>query len=212
MNYGYIRVSAKDQNEARQLAALSGLDIPAGNIYLDKQRPKNFDRPAYQRLLRRLRSGDALYILSIDRLGRDYDEILEQWRIITKKKSADIVVLDFPLLDTRARMEGQDLTGRFMADLVLQILAYVAQKERENIRQRQAEGIAAAKAAGRCWGNPGIERPAEADDYAVLWREKKISLEEIGRRLGVSRSTAYRFVKFDKNRSEKFGENDDGKN
>ena len=194
MNYGYIRVSAKDQNEARQLAALSGLDIPAGNIYLDKQSGKNFDRPAYQRLLRRLRSGDALYILSIDRLGRDYDEILEQWRIITKKKSADIVVLDFPLLDTRARMEGQDLTGRFMADLVLQILAYVAQKERENIRQRQAEGIAAAKAAGRCWGNPGIERPAEADDYAVLWREKKISLEEIGRRLGVSRSTAYRFV------------------
>ena len=209
MNYGYIRVSAKDQNEARQLAALSGLNIPAGNIYLDKQSGKNFDRPAYQRLLRRLRSGDALYILSIDRLGRDYDEILEQWRIITKKKSADIVVLDFPLLDTRARLEGQDLTGRFVADLVLQILAYVAQKERENIRQRQAEGIAAAKAAGRCWGNPGFERPAEADDYAILWREKKISLEEIGRRLGVSRSTAYRFVKFDKNRGEKFGENDD---
>lgn len=208
MNYGYIRVSAKDQNEARQLAALSGLDIPAGNIYLDKQSGKNFDRPAYQRLLRRLRSGDALYILSIDRLGRDYDEILEQWRIITKKKSADIVVLDFPLLDTRARMEGQDLTGRFMADLVLQILAYVAQKERENIRQRQAEGIAAAKAAGRCWGNPGIERPAEADDYAILWREKKISLEEIGRRLGVSRSTAYRFVKFGEKSDGKFGKND----
>ena len=208
MNYGYIRVSAKDQNEARQLATLSGLDIPAGNIYLDKQSGKNFDRPAYQRLLRRLRSGDALYILSIDRLGRDYDEILEQWRIITKKKSADIVVLDFPLLDTRARMEGQDLTGRFMADLVLQILAYVAQKERENIRQRQAEGIAAAKAAGRCWGNPGIERPAEADDYAVLWREKKISLEEIGRRLGVSRSTAYRFVKFGEKSDGKFGKND----
>ena len=180
MNYGYIRVSAKDQNEARQLAALSGLDIPAGNIYLDKQSGKNFDRPAYQRLLRRLRSGDALYILSIDRLGRDYDEILEQWRIITKKKSADIVVLDFPLLDTRARLEGQDLTGRFVADLVLQILAYVAQKERENIRQRQAEGIAAAKAAGRRWGNPGIERPAEADDYAILWREKKFHWRKSG--------------------------------
>ena len=180
MNYGYIRVSAKDQNEARQLAALSGLNIPAGNIYLDKQSGKNFDRPAYQRLLRRLRSGDALYILSIDRLGRDYDEILEQWRIITKKKSADIVVLDFPLLDIRARLEGQDLTGRFVADLVLQILAYVAQKERENIRQRQAEGIAAAKAAGRCWGNPGIERPAEADDYAILWREKKFHWRKSG--------------------------------
>ena len=180
MNYGYIRVSAKDQNEARQLAALSGLNIPAGNIYLDKQSGKNFDRPAYQRLLRRLRSGDALYILSIDRLGCDYDEILEQWRIITKKKSADIVVLDFPLLDIRARLEGQDLTGRFVADLVLQILAYVAQKERENIRQRQAEGIAAAKAAGRCWGNPGIERPAEADDYAILWREKKFHWRKSG--------------------------------
>ena len=195
MNYGYIRVSAKDQNEARQFAALSGLDIPAGNIYQDKQSGKNFDRPAYRRLLRRLRSGDVLYILSIDRLGRNYDEILEQWRIITKKKCADVVVLDFPLLDTRARMEGQDLTGRFVADLVLQILAYVAQKERENIRQRQAEGIAAAKAAGRHWGNTKIPRPAEADQYAVLWREKKISLEEIGQRLGVSRSTAYRFVK-----------------
>lgn len=212
MNYGYIRVSARDQNEARQLAALSGLDIPAGNIYLDKQSGKNFDRPAYRRLLRRLRSGDALYILSIDRLGRDYDEILEQWRLITRKKSADIVVLDFPLLDTRARMEGQDLTGRFVADLVLQILAYVAQKERENIRRRQAEGIAAAKAAGRCWGNPGIARPAEADGYAALWREKKISLEEIGRRLGVSRSTAYRFVKSGENGRKNFGENDSEKN
>lgn len=207
MNYGYIRVSAKDQNEARQLAALSGLDIPAGNIYQDKQSGKNFDRPAYRRLLRRLRSGDTLYILSIDRLGRNYDEILEQWRIITKKKCADVVVLDFPLLDTRARMEGQDLTGRFVADLVLQILAYVAQKERENIRQRQAEGIAAAKAAGKRWGNQSIPRPAEADKYAVLWREKKISLEEIAKRLGVSRSTAYRFVKIPKESQSTFGEN-----
>lgn len=209
MNYGYIRVSAKDQNEARQLAALSGLNIPAGNIYLDKQSGKNFDRPAYQRLLRRLRSGDALYILSIDRLGRDYDEILEQWRIITKKKSADIVVLDFPLLDTRARLEGQDLTGRFVADLVLQILAYVAQKERENIRQRQAEGIAAAKAAGRCWGNPGIERPAEADDYAILWREKKFHWRKSGGDWACPEAPHIVFVKFDKNYGEKFGKNDD---
>ena len=206
--YGYIRVSTREQNEARQLAALSGLHIPSGNIHLDKQSGKNFDRPACCHLLRRLRSGDVLYIVSIDRLGRNYDDILEQWRIITKQKGADIVVLDFPLLDTRARMEGQDLTGRFVADLVLQILAYVAQKERENIRQRQAEGIAAAKAAGRCWGNPGIERPAEADDYAILWREKKISLEEIGRRLGVSRSPAYRFVKFGEKSDGKFGKND----
>lgn len=208
MNYGYIRVSAKDQNEARQLAALSGLDIPAGNIYQDKQSGKNFDRPAYRRLLRRLRPGDTLYILSIDRLGRNYDEILEQWRVITKHKSADIVVMDFPLLDTRARMEGQDLTGRFVADLVLQILAYVAQKERENIRQRQAEGIAAAKAAGKRWGNPGIPRPAVADQYAVLWREKKISLDEIARCLNVSRSTAYKFVKISVSKADNFSETD----
>ena len=210
--YGYIRVSSRDQNEDRQRLAFQELSIPAKNIFMDKQSGKDFDRPSYKRMVRRMKKDDLLYIKSIDRLGRNYEEILEQWRIITKKKCADVVVLDFPLLDTRARMEGQDLTGRFVADLVLQILAYVAQKEREDIRQRQAEGIAAAKAAGRCWGNPGIERPAEADDYAVLWREKKISLEEIGRRLGVSRSTAYRFVKFDKNHNEKFGENDDEKN
>lgn len=189
MNYGYIRVSAKDQNEARQLAALSGLDIPAGNIYLDKQSGKNFDRPAYQRLLRRLRSGDALYILSIDRLGRDYDEILEQWRIITKKKSADIVVLDFPLLDTRARMEGQDLTGRFMADLVLQILAYVAQKERENIRQRQAEGIAAAKAKGIRFGRPPLPLPENFHESYQRWKSGEITCTAAANACGLPLST-----------------------
>ena len=212
MIYGYIRVSTRDQNEARQLAALSSLDIPAGNLYRDKQSGKNFERPAYRRLLRRLHSGDVLYIPSIDRLGRNYDEILEQWRIITKRKGADIVVLDFPLLDTRARLEGQDLTGRFVSDLVLQILAYVAQKEWEDIRRRQAEGIAAARTAGKRWGNPGIPRPAVADEYAELWREKKISLNEIARRLGVSRSTSYRFVKCGKEAKEKFVENDDTEN
>lgn len=195
MNYGYIRVSSRDQNEARQLAALAPMAIPAENLFQDRQSGKDFDRPGYRRMLRRLREGDTVFLLSIDRLGRNYDEILEQWRLITRKKGADIVVLDFPLLDTRAKLEGQDLTGRFVADLVLQILAYVAQKERENIRRRQAEGIAAAKAAGRRWGNRSIPRPAEADGYARLWREKKISLEEIGRRLGVSRSTAYKFVR-----------------
>lgn len=195
MNYGYIRVSSRDQNEARQLAALAPMAIPAENLFQDRQSGKDFDRPGYRRMLRRLREGDTVFLLSIDRLGRNYDEILEQWRLITRKKGADIVVLDFPLLDTRAKLEGQDLTGRFVADLVLQILAYVAQKERENIRRRQAEGIAAAKAAGRRWGNQSIPRPAEADGYARLWREKKISLEEIGRRLGVSRSTAYKFVR-----------------
>lgn len=178
MTYAYIRVSTRDQNEDRQLAALSGLGIPAGNIYRDKQSGKNFDRPAYQRLLRRLRSGDVLYILSIDRLGRNYDEILEQWRIITKKKCADVVVLDFPLLDTRARMEGQDLTGRFVADLVLQILAYVAQKEREDIRQRQAEGIAAAKARGVKFGRPVKPLPQNFHQLHGAWRGKKITLQE----------------------------------
>ncbi len=152
MNYGYIRVSSKDQNEARQVAALETLDIPHSNLYMDEQSGKDFKRPTYRRMLRRLRPGDVLYILSIDRLGRNYDEILEQWHVIVKKKQADIVALDFPLLDTRARIEGQDLTGRFVADLVLQILAYVAQKERENIRTRQAEGIAAAKRMGVKWG------------------------------------------------------------
>ena len=189
MNYGYIRVSAKDQNEARQLAALSGLNIPAGNIYLDKQSGKNFDRPAYQRLLRRLRSGDALYILSIDRLGRDYDEILEQWRIITKKKSADIVVLDFPLLDTRARLEGQDLTGRFVADLVLQILAYVAQKERENIRQRQAEGIAAAKAKGIRFGRPPLPLPENFHESYQRWKSGEITCTAAANACGLPLST-----------------------
>jgi len=195
MNFGYVRVSTKDQNESRQLAALAKEEIPPANLYQDRQSGRDFNRPAYRRMLRRLRSGDVLYILSIDRLGRNYDEILDQWRLITKKKGADIVVLDFPLLDTRAKLEGQELTGRFLADLVLQIMAYVAQKERENIRRRQAEGIAAAKAAGRRWGNQAIQRPAEADGYAVLWREKKMTLEEIGKRLGVSRSTAYKFVR-----------------
>lgn len=195
MNFGYVRVSTKDQNESRQLAALAKEEIPPANLYQDRQSGRDFNRPAYRRMLRRLRSGDVLYILSIDRLGRNYDEILDQWRLITKKKGADIVVLDFPLLDTRAKLEGQELTGRFLADLVLQIMAYVAQKERENIRRRQAEGIAAAKAAGRRWGNRAIQRPAEADAYAALWREKKMTLEEIGKRLGVSRSTAYKFVR-----------------
>ena len=189
MTYAYIRVSTRDQNEDRQLAALSGLGIPAGNIYRDKQSGKNFDRPAYQRLLRRLRSGDVLYILSIDRLGRNYDEILEQWRIITKKKCADVVVLDFPLLDTRARMEGQDLTGRFVADLVLQILAYVAQKEREDIRQRQAEGIAVAKQQGVRFGRKPMERPPAYEKLKRQWEKGEISARNAAGQLGITHRT-----------------------
>lgn len=144
MNYGYARVSSKEQNEQRQMIALTAFGIAKKNIYMDKQSGKDFDRPRYKRLVKKLHPGDLLVIQSIDRLGRNYGEILEQWRVITKEKRVDIVVLDMPLLDTRAR--GQDLTGTFIADLVLQILSYVAQTEREMIRKRQAEGIAAAKA------------------------------------------------------------------
>ncbi len=192
MNYGYIRVSAKDQNEARQVAALETLDIPHGNLYMDKQSGKDFRRPAYCRMLKRLRAGDVLYILSIDRLGRNYDEILEQWRIIVKKKQADIVVLDFPLLDTRTRMKGQDLTGRFVADLVLQILAYVAQKERENIRARQAEGIAAAKRRGVKWGTKPKAFPPDFDDLFRKWRRGEITNSEMAQRCNMDISTIYR--------------------
>lgn len=155
MNYGYARVSSKEQNEQRQMIALTAFGIAKKNIYMDKQSGKDFDRPRYKRLVKKLHPGDLLVIQSIDRLGRNYGEILEQWRVITKEKRVDIVVLDMPLLDTRAR--GQDLTGTFIADLVLQILSYVAQTEREMIRKRQAEGIAAAKARGVKFGR----RPKE---------------------------------------------------
>ena len=192
MNYGYIRVSAKDQNEARQLAALSGLNIPAGNIYLDKQSGKNFDRPAYQRLLRRLRSGDALYILSIDRLGRNYDEILEQGRLLTKEKQVAIVVLDMPLLDTR---QGRDLTGVLITDIVLQLLSYVAQTEREFNRQRQAEGIAAAKAKGIHFGRRFKERGEDYEDVMAAWRRGEISGRAAAKKLGVAHGTFQRWCK-----------------
>ena len=192
--YGYARVSSKEQNQDRQLHALENFPVPRKNIYTDKLSGKDFNRPDYQRLIRRLRCGDVLVVLSIDRLGRNYEEILEQWRIITKKIGADVVVLDFPLLDTRARQNGSDLTGRFVADLVLQILAYTAEKERENIRRRQAEGIAAAKARGVTWGRQKLPRPAETDHYTRLWKEGSITLTQIGERLGVSRSKAYSLV------------------
>ncbi len=192
MNFGYIRVSAKDQNEARQVAALETLDIPHDNLYMDKQSGKDFDRPAYRRMLGRLQFGDVLYILSIDRLGRNYDEILEQWRIIVKQKQVDIVVLDFPLLDTRERMEGQDLTRRFIADLVLQILAYVAQKERENTRQRQAQGIAAAKQRGVKWGKKPKPFPPDFDDLFRKWRRGEITNAEMARRCNMDISSVYR--------------------
>ena len=149
--YGYVRVSTREQNEDRQLIALQELLIPTENIYMDKQSGKDFDRPQYKKLVRKLKRDDLLYIKSIDRLGRNYDEILEQWRLLTKEKGIDIVVLDMPLLDTR---RGKDLMGTFLSDIVLQLLSFVAENERTNIRQRQAEGIAAAKAKGVHMGRP----------------------------------------------------------
>ena len=157
--YGYVRVSTKDQNEARQVIAMREFGIEEKNIFIDKQSGKDFDRPQYKRLMRKLKAGDTLVMKSIDRIGRNYDEILDQWRILTREKRAAIVVLDMPLLDTR---QGRDLTGTLIADIVLQLLSYVAQTERELIRRRQAEGIAAAKARGVQFGPKPIKRP---DNY-----------------------------------------------
>ncbi|WP_039968911.1 recombinase family protein [Selenomonas artemidis] len=165
--YGYVRVSSRDQNEDRQLIALEEVGILRKNIYVDKQSGKDFDRPAYQEMLRRLGRDDLLYIKSIDRLGRDYAEILRQWRILTKEKGIDIVVLDMPLLDTR---RGKDLMGTFLSDIVLQVLSFVAESERVNIRQRQAEGIAAAQARGVRFGRP--RRPLPKNFPEVYWRWK----------------------------------------
>ena len=157
--YGYIRVSSREQNEERQLISLREVQVPEENTFIDKQSGKDFERPQYKRLLRKLKKDDLLYIKSIDRLGRNYGEILEQWRILTKEKSVDIVVLDMPLLDTR---QGKDLMGTFLSDIVLQVLSFVAENERANIRQRQAEGIAAAKARGVRFGRPPKPLP---DNY-----------------------------------------------
>ena len=184
--YGYARVSTRSQKEDRQLAALKDFGVAEERITVEKQSGKNFDRPLYQRLARALRSGDVLVIKSIDRLGRNYDEILEQWAYITKTKRAAIVVLDMPLLDTR---EGRDLTGTLVADIVLQLLSYVAQMEREFTRQRQAEGIAAAKARGVRFGPSRIPMPDEFDGLAEDWRNGIITATEAGSRLGISRKT-----------------------
>lgn len=190
--YGYIRVSSKDQNEDRQVIALSEFNIPKKNLFMDKQSGKDFERPAYQKLLRRIGSGDLLIIKSIDRLGRNYNEILEQWRIITKEKGTCIKVLDMPLLDTS---QGRDLTGTLISDIVLQLLSYVAQTERESIRQRQAEGISAALIRGVRFGRPKIEVPIEFYEICSLWSKKEISSREAARRLNVSQSTFLNWAK-----------------
>ena len=190
--YGYIRISTKEQNEDRQVDALKAYEIPSKNVFMDKQSGKDFERPAYQQLIRKLKKGDVLIIKSIDRLGRNYDEIIEQWRVITKQIDADIVVIDMPLLDTRV---GKDLTGKFVADLVLQILSYVAQTEREAIRQRQAEGIAAAKARGVKFGRPRIPLPSEFHVVSELYRRQMITSRESARMLSVSQDTFLRWNK-----------------
>ena len=190
--YGYIRVSTKEQNEDRQIIAMREFGIVDSHIVLDKQSGTDFERPGYQRLMRKLKAGDTLVIKSIDRLGRNYDEILEQWRILTKEKHVAIVVLDMPLLDTR---QGRDLTGVLIADIVLQLLSYVAQTERDFNHQRQAEGIAAAKAKGIHFGRKFKDRGENYESVMVAWRKGEISGRAAAKELGVAHGTFQRWCK-----------------
>ena len=190
--YGYARVSTNDQNADRQLLALEKFGVPKKHIFIDHQSGKDFERPQYRRLLKRLCSDDVLVVKSIDRLGRNYSKILEQWRFITKEKRAAIVILDMPLLDTR---QNRDLTGIVIADIVLQLLSYVAEKEREFIHQRQAEGIAAAKARGIRFGRPPIPRPDNFSEVYESWMKKEINCREAGKLLGVSHYTFLKWTK-----------------
>jgi DNA invertase Pin-like site-specific DNA recombinase len=186
--YGYVRVSSADQNTDRQIDAMNGIKIPEAQIYTDKQSGKNFARPQYQALLKILKPGDLVYIKSIDRLGRNYDEIQNQWRTLTKERGVDIAVIDMPLLDTR---NGKDLVGTFLSDIVLQILSFVAQNERENIRQRQTEGIAAAKARGVSFGRPIKKPPENFHQLIRAWEHGKLTVEEILERTGLKEATFY---------------------
>ena len=192
MEYGYIRVSTREQNEQRQLIAMREFGISEKSIYMDKQSGKNFERQNYKRMTRKLKKGDTLIVKSIDRLGRNYDEILEQWRVITKEKQVDIVVLDMPLLDTR---RNRDLTGTLIADIVLQLLSYVAQTEREFIRQRQAEGIAAAKQNGVHFGRKPIERPEPFHALRMQWINHEISARMAAKQLKITHSTFLRWAR-----------------
>lgn len=190
--YGYVRVSSKEQNEDRQVVAMREFGVRDKNIVVEKQSGKDFDRPLYQRMVKKMKTGDTLVIKSIDRLGRNYDEILEQWRFLTKEKDIAIVVLDMPLLDTR---QGRDLTGVLISDIVLQLLSYVAQTEREFIRQRQKEGIAAARERNVKFGRPEYVIPSEFPDIYNDWKENKISASKAAKLLGVSRATFSKWVK-----------------
>jgi len=200
--YGYLRVSSTDQNEGRQLISMQELKIPPENLFIDKQSGKDFDRPKYAELVEKLQAGDLLYITSIDRLGRNYEEIQNQWRILTKEKRVDIVVIDMPLLDTRRE---KNLLGTFIADLVLQVLSFVAQNERENIRKRQAEGIAAARARGVKFGRPPKEMPDNFGELVKRWECGQIKTAEVLKCCGVSRSTFY--VKMNEYKLDKLAKN-----
>ena len=191
--FGYIRVSTKEQYEDRQLLALRHFPVRDDRIFMDKLSGKDFNRPQYQKLLQKLKRGDILVVQSIDRLGRSYEEVLNQWRIITKEKQADIVVLDMPLLDTR--QTGKDLTGTFVADLVLQILSYVAQTERENIRQRQQEGIAAARQRGVRFGRPRKPVPERFPWLIEQWKQGQISSRQAARELQIAQDTFLRWAR-----------------
>ena len=186
--YGYIRVSSKDQKEDRQQIALKEVGVESQNMYVDKQSGKDFNRPQYKKMLRKLKKDDLLYIKSIDRLGRNYEEILQQWRILTKERGVDIVVLDMPLLDTR---RGKDLMGTFLSDIVLQVLSFVAENERTNIKQRQSEGIAAAKAQGIKFGRPPLPLPDNFYEVHKAWRSKKITLKQAAEACNMPVGTFY---------------------
>ncbi|SHJ30862.1 recombinase family protein [Hespellia stercorisuis] len=191
-NYGYARVSSVSQNIDRQISALKDIGICEKDIFIDKKSGMDFNRPSYRKMIKKLNSGDCLYIKSIDRLGRNYDEIIDQWRYIVREKNVDIIVLDFPLLDTRNKVNG--ITGKFISDLVLQILSYVAQIERENIKQRQAEGIQIAKAQGKHLGRPKLKPPKQFSKVCIQWESGKITKAEAARRLNTNSHTFSRWV------------------
>ncbi|MCD8225350.1 MAG: recombinase family protein [Clostridiales bacterium] len=190
--WGYVRVSSSDQNEDRQLIEMAKKEIPKENIYIDKQSGKDFDRREYRRLVKKLKKGDLLYVLSIDRLGRNYEEIQVQWRILTKEMGIDVCVLDMPLLDTR---QGKDLMGTFIADLVLQILSFVAENERVNIRKRQEQGIAAAKARGVQFGRSKKTMPENFDEIVCAWKQNELPFTEVLEQCDISKSTFYRRIR-----------------
>ena len=186
--YGYIRVSSCDQNEDRQLIAMENVRIPPKNIYIDKQSGQDFDRPMYKKMVRKLKRDDVLYIKSIDRLGRNYEEVVEQWQYLTRVKRVDIVVIEMPLLDTR---RGKDLMGTFLSDIVLQVLSFVAENERTNIRSRQREGIEAARRKGVKFGRPKAEPPDNFPEIYERWKKRELKASEAAKMCGVSRTTFY---------------------